>query len=142
MIFGFTGTRYGMTTHQKIHVRALLHLSLQEPGPHVFHHGDCIGSDYQATEIAAELGYITIAHPGINPRKPDSLATRAGHPSTLTLPAFPFLVRDRHIVDACQRLIATPAQDIEMQRSGTWTTVRYARKKSVPVEVVWLNGHK
>jgi len=39
----------------------------------------------------------------------------------------PYLSRNRAIVDETEMLIATPAEFTEQQRSGTWSTVRYAR---------------
>jgi hypothetical protein len=44
-------------------------------------------------------------------------------------PTRPYLARNKDIVDACTILIATPAQNSEIQRSGTWATVRYAKSK-------------
>ncbi len=46
------------------------------------------------------------------------------------------LDRNRDIVAAVSILIAAPETDIEEQRSGTWATVRYARKKGIPVVIV------
>ena len=46
----------------------------------------------------------------------------------------PYLDRNRDIVDACEVLLATP-DGPERLRSGTWSTVRYARKIGKPVEV-------
>ena len=43
------------------------------------------------------------------------------------------LVRNQIIVDQSDILIAAPRSDNEEQRSGTWATIRYARKIGVPV---------
>jgi predicted Rossmann fold nucleotide-binding protein DprA/Smf involved in DNA uptake len=57
--------------------------------------------------MAAQLGYRVIAYP----------ATK-GHE----------LERNHLIVAACDVLNAAPLQDEEILRSGTWATIRYARK--------------
>jgi hypothetical protein len=41
---------------------------------------------------------------------------------------FPYLVRDHHIVDEVDLLVAVPKSAVEVVRSGTWATARYARK--------------
>jgi hypothetical protein len=52
--------------------------------------------------------------------------------------AKPPLERNEDIVDfGRDLLIAAPLQMVEVVRSGTWHTVRYARKKKVTVEILW-----
>lgn len=50
-----------------------------------------------------------------------------------------YKVRDKDIVDMSERMIATPFCP-EIARSGTWTTVRYARKKNKPLWIVMPDG--
>lgn len=128
MTFGITGTRNGMTAAQKQHVHLMLSSGLLAPAPRVFVHGDCIGADQQAAVMAQELGYHTVALPGFNPRDPANTGNRAFHLSDEVHPPQAFLVRDRQIVDLADLMLATPAQEQEVMRSGTWATVRYARK--------------
>jgi hypothetical protein len=52
-----------MTAKQKEELAARLAFAYGGEGSQ-FHHGDCIGSDAQAAEIAVGLGYRIIAHPG------------------------------------------------------------------------------
>jgi hypothetical protein len=47
----------------------------------------------------------------------------------------PFIKRDKEIVDAVETMIATPA-GAEQVRSGTWTTIRYAKKQLKPVHII------
>jgi len=127
MIVGFTGSREGMSEHQRTEVRRLLSslVSVTE-----FHHGDCVGSDAQAHDIAVSMAIPVIIHP---PVKDTARAYCAGW----VLDPLPYLERDRAIVDVCTVLIATPlGEEAANFRSGTWTTVRYARKAGRQVYVV------
>jgi outer membrane protein insertion porin family len=49
------------------------------------------------------------------------------------------LDRNRAIVDSCDVLIACP-KGPEEQRSGTWATVRYARKQKKRIVIIWPDG--
>lgn len=65
MKIGFTGTQSGMTNFQKSMVETILKAEKCEE----FLHGDCVGSDYEANNIAREfIPYITIFPPD-NPNK-------------------------------------------------------------------------
>lgn len=56
-------------------------------------------------------------------------------PTELREPA-EYLDRNHAIVDECSVLIAAPRSLTEEQRSGTWATVRYARKMGRPVVIL------
>jgi len=129
--FGFTGTQNGMTEAQKAALRNYLN-----GGEGEFHHGDCIGADAQAHEIAQEFGYCPVLHP------PTNYSKRAWCevPSHLMRPERSYLDRNRCIVDATIALIATPAEFEEQPRGGTWYTVRYARKQGKPVVLILPDG--
>ena len=53
MKVGFTGTQAGLTPKQKLELRSLL--TDYRDDITEFHHGDCIGADADAHEIAAEI---------------------------------------------------------------------------------------
>jgi hypothetical protein len=120
MIVGFTGTIEGMSERQLTALR--VHLMAVEPNSE-FHHGDCLGADEEAHEIAHELGFLIVIHPPLNKSK-RAFCTRAFQ----VLKPKQYLERNHDIVDACQVLFAAPKTDEEELRSGTWATVRYARK--------------
>ena len=128
---GFTGTQRGMTEKQELEVTAQLIL-LQQDGYGIFHHGDCIGADSQAHDIAKKLGYDIVLHP------PDENYKRAFRTKGAVRiePVRPYLLRNRDIVASSTFLIAAPKTELEELRSGTWTTVRYARKAGIFVKVV------
>lgn len=62
MKVGFTGTRYGMTAAQRESVKALL----VRLGATELHHGDCVGSDAEAHDVARELGLRVVVHPPVD----------------------------------------------------------------------------
>lgn len=115
---GFTGTQRGMTVQQALSVKRLLRLF---EWTH-FHHGDCIGADAEAHEIAIERGLKIVLHP------PEIDDKRAWKFSEDTRRPKPYLDRNHDIVDECWYMVAAPGEDVEQLRSGTWATVRYARK--------------
>jgi hypothetical protein len=115
---GFTGTQVGMSDKQKLAVRAQL-ISMD---PDEFHHGDCIGADKEAHDIAVSLGIKTVIHP------PKNNSKRAFCTGDVVLPAGDYLDRNRDIVNSVNVMIATPKEEAEQLRSGTWATIRYAKK--------------
>lgn len=125
---GFTGTQHGMTRLQK----ALFEGALARLCPEVFHHGDCIGADAEAhamVRAAAPKCRIEV-HP------PQDDSKRAFCDGDKMWPPRPYLARNRNIVFCCDELIAAPFTQIEELRSGTWATIRYARKAQKPVHLL------
>lgn len=121
MIYGFTGTRKGMTPAQKQQLERLLRAGDE------FHHGDCVGADAEAHDIAMSAGCRIVVHPSVFA---DLRAYKAGHfehPPRLPL------YRNEDIVAACDVLIAAPDTPGERTRSGTWATVRLARAGQKPL---------
>ncbi len=51
------------------------------------------------------------------------------------------LDRNKKLVDDGEILVATPAELNEERRSGTWSTIRYARKTDKPIIIIFPNGH-
>lgn len=126
---GFTGTQRGMTVSQVTSLRYLLWNS-----GYVVHHGDCIGADAQAHDIARACGLRVIIHPPINEAK------RAWCKGDVILPERDYLDRNHDIVDACVWLVAAPGEEEEKIRSGTWSTVRYARRKGRSIKIIPPDG--
>lgn len=128
---GFTGTRAGMTPVQIERVAALLR-SMKGHG--WLHHGDCVGSDAEAHDLAVKCGLKTAIHP---PLVAQARAFRAGD---VIHPPLDYLVRNRMIVNATRGLLATPGGMREEQRSGTWSAIRYARMMRKPRVIVYPDG--
>jgi hypothetical protein len=132
---GFTGTSKGASPAQLAEVEERLK-KLKEEGFDEFHHGLCLGADEQAAIIAKRLGFRVIAHPG-TPKDPTNTMYRSDWTgSDETREPKPFISRDQDIVDETERMIATPLTRVEITRSGTWTTVRYARKQGKPIDLI------
>lgn len=130
MIVGFTGTQKGMTKLQWEAVTKLIaHLAPKE-----VHHGSCIGADTHFHEIVEEHREIAVhIHPGTMGPKRSWVDADVIH----DVRSYP--LRNQDIVDAAEVLIATPSGE-EVVRSGTWSTVRKARTKGIPIYVAWPKG--
>lgn len=131
-VIGFTGTQRGMAAAQRTKLQDIL--GAERQGNFGFHHGDCIGADSEAHDVAERLGAYIVVHPPKNPSK------RANRKGDILCPVKPYLRRNHDIVNACDVLIAAPARCVEVMRSGTWATVRYARKQHKPVVILWPQG--
>ena len=132
---GFTGTKEGMSKEQFIAVSEIL----KDNFPFEVHHGACIGADKHFHDIATSLMINVILHPGVN--RQGKCFTRADCQGYNDIkPERYFLDRDKDIVNACDVLIATPRGFKEVLRSGTWATVRYARKKSKEIWIIYPDG--
>jgi hypothetical protein len=136
---GFTGTREGLTERQLSAFRVRTE-DLKQFAE--LHHGACVGADAGAVWLAwythERWGWPKIiAHPSDLPGLTDPEAIAHSH---VVLPAKPPLERNRDIVDDCDMLLACPKGMAEERRSGTWSTVRYARKAGKPIVLFWPDG--
>jgi hypothetical protein len=129
MDMGFTGTRKGMTERQKAVFRDQL-LALK---PDIFRHGDCIGADADAHELVRK--HCPKARIIIYPA--NSIGYRAFCKGDVARPMMNPLFRNKMIVEAAELLVAFPDTKKERLRSGTWATIRYARKIGKRVDIVY-----
>jgi predicted Rossmann fold nucleotide-binding protein DprA/Smf involved in DNA uptake len=138
MRVGFTGTRDGMADAQR---RAFIS-RVKTAGVTEFHFGCCLGADDDAFDVMTAAGDIGIARPHIVAHPPTArglLSLTAEMFADETRPPAEYLTRNRAIVDACDVLLACPKGSEEL-RSGTWATVRYARKRGKPVVIFYPDG--
>jgi hypothetical protein len=117
-----------MSQHQK----EQFVLKMMELNPTEFHHGDCEGADAEAHDIVREFFPNVKIH--IYP--PKSTYRQAHRCGDINYSPAPYLERDKDIVDSVEYMIGAPKQDNEIIRSGTWTTIRYARKTNKPNTVL------
>lgn len=132
---GFTGSRQGITPAQRDTLRRLL----EEIYPDIVVHGCAIGADAQFAflcSVRSPRPHI-IGYPSDQPSQTDDEA--CGLCDEIKPPSPP-LRRNREIVDTSNRLLACPASDTEELRSGTWATIRYARRKQRHITLILPDG--
>lgn len=129
MKLGFTGTRTGMTDRQKQELHAFLS-GTDIWGVEGLHHGDCVGADAEAHEIAKSLSIYVVVHPPIDPK------FRAWCVGDEMRDEKPYIERNHDIVDETGYLFVAPRTEKEQVRSGTWATYRYADKQQIPG--IWI----
>lgn len=120
-----------MDAGQGFAVRGLLNLLV----PSEVHIGDCVGADRDFYLIACmhQTRPRLIGHPPSDDKwRTRSLYDEERQPK-------PYLQRNKDIVDECDVLLATPDRK-EYQRSGTWATIRYARKQGKRIYIVYPWG--
>lgn len=98
------------------------------------HHGDCIGADFQFATLARAAGMIVVGHPC------DIEAKRARFDNDETYAPKPPMERNDDIVAASQWILAGPKRTTEEVRSGTWATIRRARRASCGLTIVYPDG--
>jgi hypothetical protein len=136
MRIGFTGTRDETTCEQH---HALCSFVKRLTGVVEWHHGACVGADAEGVEVARNLlsGVRVVAHPPDN----DALVSfGALDCSDVILDPLPHLDRNHAIVEACDLLVACPKGPEQAQGSGTWATVKCARKLKKHIVIVWPDG--
>lgn len=130
---GITGSQSGPTQAQKETLCSVL-IGFREGGAVWQHNGDCIGVDEYAGTVWHMLGGKIHLHPPIITAKRAFLEAHAA-----SLPK-PYLDRNADIAAECGALVALPKEEREERRSGTWATVRRARKLLKPIMFIWPNG--
>jgi len=133
---GFTGTREGMSNKQLDVLEALLNrASFREA-----HHGDCVGADEQFHMIVDNKKHTEDRPLRIVIHPPDNPTERAFCIGDVMNEVKPYLVRNDAIVKQSQVLIACPLTNKEEQRSGTWHTIRSARKAKHKIYIILPDG--
>jgi ribA/ribD-fused uncharacterized protein len=132
MRIGFTGTRHGMNDCQLLTLKRVIG---GVDSVESVHHGDCVGADCQFHQTCRERSFSVVLHP---PIQQQNRAWCSG--ASAIRPSLGYLQRDHQIVDESDILIATP-DGIEKLRSGTWATVRYARKCNLPILIIRPDGN-
>lgn len=137
MKIGFTGTQKGMKASQAGKLYGILneYYNYNLFDNSEFHHGDCYGADAQAHQIAKSFKLNIIIHPPINTSKRAFCKDYY-----LILPEKEYLDRNKDIVKSCELLIATPNEFREQLRSGTWSTIRFARKRKKKIIIIYPDG--
>jgi hypothetical protein len=127
MKVGFTGSRNGMSKEQMAKFKdVLFKYILAGTMIEELHHGCCVGADATLVLICITSmpNTVLVAHPPFEKKLVDRGAVGL---SNVLWPEAPYLVRNQNIVHATDILLAAP-NGPERLRSGTWSTIRYARK--------------
>lgn len=131
---GITGTRNGLTFEQKNQFRRLSN-NYKNIELHI---GDCLGADIETTEIVYNNQFI---HSFIVVHPPKDSKFRAFFDNYDYIHnELDYLTRNKMIVDETHLLFAFPNTYKEQLRSGTWSTIRYAKKKNKKVVIIFPDG--
>lgn len=128
---GFTASRNAPTQPQR---STLIAWVMQRPRGEA-HHGDCVGGDEACHATLQYHGWRIVAHP----------ASGVGHLRAYSVGCAevrepkPPLERNADIVNETDELVAL-VDGPERVRSGTWSTVRKARRAGHHVTIIWPDG--
>ncbi|MDP2683459.1 MAG: hypothetical protein Q8P20_00220 [bacterium] len=133
-ILSFTGTRKGMTLSQIESFKSILDNFKNNFKEIILIHGDCIGADEDAHAIANNMNLK------IRKRPCNIISFRAftEEGNIIADPEDP-IIRNHKMVDESDELIACPAGEEEI-RSGTWSTIRCAKKLQKKLTIIWPSG--
>jgi hypothetical protein len=139
---GVTGTREEFPNPQKLALGVMLSIGARlSEGINKLHHGCASGVDEFAHGIACTIPDMHIhGHPGYdaNESTPYQMTVKPGSFHVIH-DAKPYKERNRDIVRVSRVLLACPLypeSHSRSARSGTWQTVRMARKANIPVIVI------
>jgi hypothetical protein len=131
MIIGMTGTRDGMTNAQKdSFLRGLEHFRAA-----TLHHGDCVGADAEAHEIAAGRGMAITIHPP----KDSRYRAYKREEGDQEMDPLGYFQRNRNIVKASDILFGVPKTKVDIG-GGTWYTIKYGKGSGKPVYIIYPDG--
>jgi hypothetical protein len=130
---GITASRDGLSTQQCDVLDTLLKRLRESFGALLFHHGCCVGGDEIGAQFAKKLGYLVVGHP------PDKDKLRSRVECDYLMSPLPYLKRDTRIVEWSDFMIGLPKIP-ECDRSGTWFTIREARRLKRPLVVISTTG--
>lgn len=128
---GFTGSRNGLNSEQKIQIIELLN----NYDNIIVSHGDCVGADDDFHKLCLEYrenhhnkNLVIHIYPPSNP------TMRAFNQEDVIMDEKPYLERNKNIINNSNILIACPQdKNNEVLRSGTWSTIRQAKKKQMEI---------
>lgn len=128
LIIGFTGTRkiWDVDDYRQLELKNLI----EKLNPSIVIHGCAYGADTLFHSICKNLSLKIIGYPGFYnglPKEDFYFLNENKKP----------LLRNKDIVRQCDLLIALPINPlIEEQRSGTWATIRFARKLNKQIIII------
>ena len=127
MKLGMTGSREGISEN----AIKQLEKFINETNISEAHHGDCVGADMIFHNIVSQHGIKTIIHP------PKNNKLRAFCKGDIINPEKEYIARNHDIVDCTDILLAFPVTKNEVLKSGTWATIRYAKKQNKEIIIMY-----
>jgi hypothetical protein len=128
---GFTGSRQRPTLAQAARIAEWL-FTLD---PKRACHGDCVGSDERFHGLAKMHLAKTCVHPPIDSK------LRAWCEGDEVAEPKEYMERNEDVVAHADHLLAAPSgREREQPRSGTWATIRRARRKGIPRWIAFPDG--
>jgi len=130
----FSGSQHGLTNKQEEELLGLL----RQLKPELGIHGACIGGDDIFDKLCVMEGIDRLVFPSnhLAKRIPNQELLHRQPPRVTIRPPKQALDRNRDIITAGDVLIACPRQQYEIVRSGTWTTIRAAKKVGMVVYIL------
>lgn len=122
-----------MTAAQRAAVKALL-VALM---PDSVVHGGCVGADEDFHYLVREFRIPTDIFWSNLVRKYADIPLDHARVNFAPMPP---LTRNKIMAALCDILIATPREDTEVLRSGTWATIRRARKFHRRIYIIYPDG--
>ena len=132
--FGFTGSRRSLSVRRITKLIEVMK-ALRTFGYSTLHHGDCIGCDRTAHLVASARPLKIVIHPPKLGRFRAHCERIERHRVIEVKPPKDYLTRNKNIIAASELLVGMPTDprpSAEIVRSGTWATIRYARKAKKP----------
>lgn len=130
MKLGMTGSRNGISPIALIKFQNFITNNEICEG----HHGDCFGADTIFHNELSKHNIKIIIHP------PSNNGFRSYCNGDEIRNPLPYLERNHNIVDETDMLIGFPATKKEIIRSGTWATLRYAKKMKKKILIIYPDG--
>lgn len=109
--------------------------------PTEFITGAAWGADTLACQAGLAYWGVQCKHRIVVPDAPhnEALVKSVAKLKAVTVEYMPkgtdYMARNDRLVELCQLLLAFPSTASEVQRSGTWATVRRARKRDIRVDI-------
>lgn len=136
-LVGFTGTRAGCTKAQHAAMAKVLFEQSRMSFARL-DHGCCDGADREAHAVWRRHRGVVRFRPGN--RFQYEWAVEHCQDMESVFGVMPYLERNRLIADECAVLVACPAEMVEVMRSGTWATIRAARRVNRAIYLVRPDG--
>jgi hypothetical protein len=135
---GFTGSKYPLPEIQQKNLSLLISELTGRYESVTVHHGDCVNGDETFHRLCAPRLVVRsiIVHPPTDPK----LRAFCDGAKVTILDPLPYPVRNKEVVISSEVMIACPSSMTERIRSGTWQTVRMARKQHRIVHFVFPDG--